>query len=234
MSYSDSQLADAISSSRSWRGVLRMLGLRATSAGSVRAARRRADSLGIDYGHFANRRWTERDLAEAIAGADTWNEVLRALGLAPGSNTTRLRGHAVRLGLDFSHFSNVPATAPSELSPSVDRLARAGPLLAAAWFELCGCQVSWPLEPCAYDLLVWQDRTARRVQVKTSRLRAGASWRVQLASSSRASQTYDPDDVDDLFVVDGNGDFHLIPFAAVAGLSAIHLSAYSDYAVPRL
>lgn len=72
------------------------------------------------------------------------------------------------------------------------------------------------------------------MQVKTSRLRAGASWRVQLASSTRASQTYDPDDIDDLFGVDGNGNFYLIPFATVAGMSAIHLSAYSDYAVPRL
>jgi hypothetical protein len=152
-SYSDAQLTAAVTASHSWRGVLRMLGLRATSAGAMRSVQASVH-LGLDYTHFTGqRRWTDRQLVEAVRSSLTWTEVASALGLAGGSSTTTLRGHALRLGLDTSGLDHVP-TCPTlaEMVPRSAHRARAGSLLAAAWFELCGCAVSWPLEPCRYDL----------------------------------------------------------------------------------
>ena len=51
-SYPDDALRHAVAVSRSWRGVLRELGLLATSASAMRTARRRADTLDLDYSHF--------------------------------------------------------------------------------------------------------------------------------------------------------------------------------------
>jgi hypothetical protein len=125
--YSDGQLANAIQSSRSWRGVLHKLGLAGTSAAAMRSVRGHADRLHLDYTHFTGRRrWSDQDLAAAIKSAATWSEATGTLGLVGGSNVATIRGHAVRLSLD-----------------------------TAAWFELCGYHISWPLEPCRYDILVW-------------------------------------------------------------------------------
>ena len=106
--------------------------------------------------------------------------------------------------------------------------------MAAAWFELCGHQVSWPLEPSRYDLLVWIDDSAQRIQVKTTRSKQGASWSAWISNTGRrARSTYDPDEIDYFFVIDGDFNFYLIPVAAVGGLTVIQLSAYVDYLVPR-
>ena len=146
-----------------------------------------------------------------------------------------IRGHAVRLGLDTAHLSGVtkPQVSESEMRPQMAHLARAGPLMAAAWFELCGCQVSWPLEPCRYDLLVWMGNSAKRVQVKTTTAKQGSSWTVWISNTGKARAAYDPDEIDYFFVIDGDLNFYLIAVAAVGGLTAIHLSAYGDYLVPR-
>jgi hypothetical protein len=229
--YTDEQLADAVEGAHSWRGVLRLLGLAATSAGAMRSVRAHADRLGLDYDHFTGqRRWTDAQLAAAIASSRTWVEVCDGLGLAGGSSTTTVRGHAVRLGLDTSHFvsgaGSTPAAPARDLGPEVVHLRRAGPLLAASWFELSGLQVSWPLEPCRYDLVVWRPTGATRVQVKTGAFRTRSSWMVRLSSSRGETRTYDPDEIDEIFVIDGDFRFYLIPVAAVGGLTAIHVSAY--------
>ena len=117
--------------------------------------------------------------------------------------------------------------------PQLAQLPRAGSLLAAAWFTLCGCDVSWPLEPCRYDLLVRRDSGFRRVQVKTSRLKVRGPWMVRLTTGGRIPQTYDPDDIDDFFIIDGDGHYYLIPVAAVGGRTGIHVSAYDDFKVSQ-
>ena len=105
-------------------------------------------------------------------------------------------------------------------------------MIAAAWFTLCGHEVSWPLEPSRYDLLVCSpDGGFRRVQVKTTSTRVGSTWQVFLSTARRERKTYDPDEVDDFFIIDGNLTFYLIPIAAVGGLHAIHLRAYEQYRV---
>lgn len=103
--------------------------------------------------------------------------------------------------------------------------------MGAAWFALCGYEVSWPLEPARYDLLVKHDAGIERVQVKTTTVRAGTSWTAWLSTTGKGRTTYDIDEIDSFFIIDGNLAYYLIPARAVGGLHAIQLSAYSDYQV---
>ncbi len=106
-------------------------------------------------------------------------------------------------------------------------------MLAAAWFALCGYDVSWPLEPCRYDLLVVGDKPMR-IQVKTGTVRANNSWVAWLSSTGTVRRIYDPDEIDFFFVIDGSLEYYLIPVAVVGGFHVIHLSAYVQYRLPRL
>ncbi len=232
-SYSDAQLTAAVANSHSWRGVLRSLGL--ASASSIRSVRRHAERLGLDSSHFTGqRRWSDTELATAVAASRSWTQVADALGLADGSSNSTVRGHAVRLGLDLTHLASTPpnpCTQPDQ--PQLANLRRAGSFMAAAWFELCGHAVSWPLEPCRYDLLVWKEAAAERVQVKTTTCRGGSSWIANIRSSGDARTPYDPDDIDQFFVVDGDLNYYLIPVAVVAGLTSIQVSTYNAYRLPN-
>jgi hypothetical protein len=234
--YSDGQLVNAIAASSSWRGVLRELGLVATSAGAMRSARSHADRLGVNSSHFkGRRRWTEVDLRVAIQAARTWSEAVDLLGIHDVSAVSTLKGHAARLGLDFKHLTERPtASGNCETRPDIAHLDRAGSLLAASWFTLCGHNVSWPLEPSRYDLLVCTDEGIRRVQVKTTTVRAGGTWKVYLSTSRRGRRTYDPDEIDDFFIIDGELMCYLIPVAVVGGLHAIHLGGYVKYQLAQV
>jgi hypothetical protein len=238
--YSDAELAAAVAQARSWRGVLRRLGLPAQSAGAMRSARRRADALGLDHRHFTGqRRWSDAELAAAVAGSRTWSEVSPRLGLAgpSGSTVASLRSHAARLGLDVTHLSAAPAAAetPFPAAADVRRLARAGPLLAASWFMLHGYEVCWPLEPCRYDLIVGAGPSSYRVQVKTTTRRAGESWVVRIAGTRRRGvAAYSPDEIDHFFVLDGELSCYVIPLHVVGGLQVIHLRRYAAFRVGTL
>jgi hypothetical protein len=201
----------------------------------MRSVRAHANRLGLDYSHFTGqRRWTDQQLAAAIASATSWAQVAQELGLAGGSSTTTIRGHAVRLGLDTTHLA-LPRTRQTPIAvmrPQRANLARAGSLMAATWFELCGRSVSWPLEPCRYDLLVWIGSAAQRVQVKTTTVKQLGAWTAWISNSGRERATYGPDEIDYFFVIDGDFGYYLIPVAAVGGLTAIRLAAYSEYRLP--
>src|SRR5690242_21233103 len=81
-SWSDAQLTEAVKVSSSWRGVMRELGLIATSAGAIRIVRRHAARLGLDTSHFrGKRRWSDDQLRNAVAEGRSWDEVLVSLGL---------------------------------------------------------------------------------------------------------------------------------------------------------
>lgn len=156
------------------------------------------------------------------------------LGLADESYKDTLKGHAARLGIDVSHLDPTrPVATPSpwSMTPAEKHLRRAGSLIAATWFTLCGHDVAWPLEPARYDLLVTSDVVTRRVQVKTTTVRTGQSWTAWLSSTGRSRRTYDPDEIDDFFVVTADLDAYLIPVAVVGGLQAIVLSTYSTYRI---
>ena len=98
----DSAVADC----SNWRNVMRKLGLNASSAGAIRIVRRDVERLGLDTSHFRGKRiWTDSQLRRAVMDSLSWDELLDALGLAPGSGDGRIRvkAHAIRLGLDLSH-----------------------------------------------------------------------------------------------------------------------------------
>jgi hypothetical protein len=233
--YSDEQLVNAIAAATSWRGLLRALGLNGTSSSAMRSVRSNADRLGVDYGHFrGQRRWTEAHLRAAIAASTTWADAADHRGLQGASAVSMVKGHAARLGLDVNHLTVPPAAVtPSEMHPDIAHLDRAGSLLAAAWFTMCGRDISWPLEPSRYDLLVGTAAGIRRVQVKTT-VRVGVTWKAYLSTSRRERRTYDPDELDDFFVIDGDIAYYLIPVAAVGGLHAIHLRNYDQFRLTQV
>jgi PD-(D/E)XK endonuclease len=235
--YTDDALVAAVAGARSWRDVLRRLGLTGTSSAAIRSVQRHAGRLGLDSSHFTGqRRWTETDLARAVAGSTSWSQVTIRLGLAGGSTRSLLKGHALRMGLDSSHFgtADVKAPARAEITPDLSNLPRAGSLMAATWLTLCGFEISWPLEPVRYDLVALRDGSLRRIQVKTCRRWHAGGWMVSLATTSGHLRTYDPDDIDDFFVVDGDLEFYLIPVAAVAGRYAITLSRYQAFRMEQV
>jgi hypothetical protein len=71
-----------------------------------------------------------------------------------------------------------------------------------------------------------------RVQVKTTTIANGESWTVFLSNSGKERRRYDPDEIDQFFVVDGNCHCYLIPVTVVGGLTSISLAAYQQYQVP--
>lgn len=161
-----------MASQRSWRGVLRALGLNERSGGSIKVVKRRADFLELETNHFSgHRRWSDQELKEAVNASDSWDEVAEHLGLVGDHRTgLRVKGHAVRLDIEVSHLDDPIPTRPSlaDLSrdPQEPSLRHAAPLIVASWFSLRGFPVSLPSEPQPYDLLVSTPEGIQRVQVK--------------------------------------------------------------------
>jgi PD-(D/E)XK endonuclease len=223
-----------MATARSWRGVLRAMGMNDSSAGSLRAAQRRAHCLGIPYNHFTGqRRWSDDELRNALPDAASWSALAVALGRTPdGGTLSSLRTRALRLRLPIAHLE--PRRPEPDQLPAADmsRLPVAAPMLAAAWFAFHGFNICWPLEPARYDLLVEREATVRRVQVKTTTWRDAGAYSVAVSSSrvnGRAS--YSVDEIDCFFVVDGELNAYLVPASIVAGFQRLSLSAYADFKV---
>jgi hypothetical protein len=115
-------------------------------------------------------------------------------------------------------------------------LRAAAPSIAVAWFTMRGFAVSIPVEPQVYDLLVTAPDGVHRVQVKTTTSRTtNGTWQVSVGQRpyskdrSVGRAPYDPQSLDDFFVVDGLGAIYLIPSAVVAGRTGLYLSAYQRY-----
>lgn len=240
--WTDAQLTDAVKAASSWRGVMRELGLIATSAGAIRIVRRHAVRLGLDTSHFrGKRRWSDDQLRCAVANGKSWDEVLGSLGLSTNSGNARtfLKSHAIRLGLDFRHLAACAPTEPDPcpLKTDLKHLREAGPSIAAAWFTLCGCSVLFPIEPAVYDLAVSMSDGIYRVQVKTTTSGGDTGWQVTVgrrphSAGNRALRVpYDPEVIDYFFIVDGDLNIYLIPSRVIAGRVGILLRAYTNYIV---
>jgi PD-(D/E)XK nuclease superfamily protein len=236
-SYSDDELARAVASAHSWRGVLRALGLSDTSAGSARSVRRHADRMGLSYVHFTGqRRWSDAALTQAVAEAQTWSQVASTLGLVPeGGTLNSLRAHAHRLGLDTEQLRRRAGPQPSgtvfDTQYRPECLREAGSMFAATCFALRGARVAWPLEPCRYDLLVDIGGESNRVQVKTT-MKHGPKAMLMVSSSRRRGRTvYAPGEIDSIFAIDAELTGYWIPFDLVAGYTQIQLSRYVNYTV---
>lgn len=143
--WSDADLTNAVLASRSWRGVLRELGLCATSSGSLRVVKRRVAILELDTSHFTGQRtWSDASLKRAAAQAHSWNELLSAIGMKSNSGDERIRvkAHALRLGLDLSHLeiSREKRKADLTLSQPSETCAKRPPPSLRAGFP---CAVSF-------------------------------------------------------------------------------------------
>lgn len=91
--------------------------------------------------------------------------------------------------------------------------------------------MSWPLEPCAYDLVVGSTQGLVRVQVKTTTSRENGAWKVFLSRSGRGRRRYDVDEVDVFLLIDGELGAYEIPSSVVVGLHAVHLNRYEQWRV---
>ncbi len=183
--WSDADLANAVTASRSWRGVMRELGLCVTSSGSLRVVKRRVVALALDTSHFTGQRtWSDTALKRAAAQTHSWNELLSAIGIKSNSGDERIRvkAHALRLGLDLSHLEDQPRETPIRLhaEPALRNLREAATSLAACWFSLCGFNPAIPVEPTVYDLLVSMPEGIKRVQVKTTTYNGKNGWMIQV------------------------------------------------------
>jgi hypothetical protein len=109
-SWTDDDLRSAVAAASSWSEVRRRLGLRGGGGAGLAGLRLRAAKLELDTAHLptarsGHRRWTDEQLTEAVAAADSLNEVFRLLGLAVGGTAWRsLQEHIIRLGLDTAHW----------------------------------------------------------------------------------------------------------------------------------
>jgi hypothetical protein len=224
-------------------------GERARSAGTVRIVRRRAAELNLDFSHFrGKRRWSDDDLRQAVAECRSWEEVMARLGLSiAGRNVhPHVKSHTVRLGLDTDHLNavNHAGRQPPEAVPLVSALRIepkylrvAAPVMAAAWFMIRGCAVSFPAEPTVYDLLADTPQGIMRVQVKSTTSARKDGWQVGVGhhpdthSKKGYLLAYSPDEIDLFFIVDGDMTMYLIPSRAIAGRVAILLRTYRKYIV---
>ncbi len=221
---------------------MRVLGLGVNSAGAIRIVRRHVDRLGLDTSHFRGRRsWSDTQLRRAVIGAQSWDQLLTALGLAPasGDGRTRVKAHAMRLGLDLTHLENsiAPCSDPVELKPNLRYLRDAATSIAASWFSLCGFNVAIPVEPAVYDLLVSMPDEIKRVQVKTTTYYSRDGWMVVVGrrpysvGNRERLVPYDPELIDLFFIMDGDLTMYLIPSRVIAGRVAILLRTYEKYIV---
>jgi hypothetical protein len=239
----DERLRLAVGRARSWRGVLRGLGLPESASGTARRLRRRADELGLTYDHFAYQRprWTSSELEGAVTTSMSWQQVMQRLGYAPASGSAResVRRMCARHAIETAHLEHPPYLSGRNLvcEPHGQHLRSAGSMLVAAVLTLAGHRVSWPLEPTVYDLLVdVVDQPAQRVQVKTTTRQVDGTWLCNMTRSASgvAGVRYSLDDIDHFGVVDGDYVVYLVPAVAVGGLTSIYTRAYGRYRVGRL
>lgn len=241
-SWSDTDLINAVAVSKSWRGVMRELGLCVTSAGSLRVVKRLVAIMGLDTSHFTGQRmWSDAVLKRAVAQAYSWEELLATIGVKARSGDERIRvkAHALRLGLDLSHLTKQPqeTSCQAPLKPALPNLRQAATSLAASWFALCGCTPAIPIEPTVYDLLVSTPDGIKRVQVKTTTYNGKTGWQAGVGRrpysiGNRERQVpYDPELIDWFFIVDGDLAMYLIPSRVIAGRINLLQRAYSKYIV---
>jgi hypothetical protein len=240
--WSDAQLTKAVAASRSWRGVIRELGLDVNSAGPVQAVRRQATHLGLDTSHFTGQRtWSDAKLVQAAPQARSWTTLLAALDVKSTSRAyqTRVKAHAVRLGVDLSHLDDRAweDDYQSRPEPALANLRDAATMLAACWFSLCGFGSAIPVEPAVYDLLVAMPDGIKRVQVKTTTYYGKGGWQVVVGrrpyseGNRKGLVPYDPELIDWFFIVDGELTMYLIPSKVIAGRVGILLRTYTRYIV---
>ncbi len=105
--YTDAELIEAVPLAKNMSDVLRRLGL-STKGRNHASVRRHIERLGIDTSHF--RRWvpryTQDQLAEAVANSESIASTLRLLGLVPrGANYRTIKREIDQAQLSTKHFT---------------------------------------------------------------------------------------------------------------------------------
>lgn len=188
------------------------------------------------------------EIVEALVPLSTsWEDLRRnvaeRVGRTPGRQS--IENAVARLELDTSHFvighPRHPVLMPAHEAPLASPTrdtgypSKASEFYAAAWYSLAGAVISFPSE-ARYDLIADFGGNLVRVQVKGAHLRRRESgWEARLTSlgySADASMTaagrritkhYTEDEIDEFFIVCGDGSCYRIPRAAVDGWSSVLL-----------
>lgn len=203
--------------------------------------RRHSSRLSLDTTHFAGpRRWSDRQLVRAVNESKSWGEVLQRIGLIDDRRTeVRIKGNAVRLGLDIDHLepADVEPVDLAEFDAREENLRTAAPALVSAWFSMRGIAVALPTDSQPYDLVVTLPDGIKRVQVKTTTSRRDGTWlagvghRPYSGDAPDGKLPYDPATLDLFAIINGEGEVYLVPVEALAGRTGIYLSAYERYRV---
>lgn len=219
-------LRDAAVGADSWRGLCRALGYASISGSTRRRVERLAVAYGVDLSHFSENpgprvRWTDSELREAIKDGQSWRDVAQRLNT--NYRTAQTRSGA--LGLDVSHLSAANHYTPSAIAPLVaqadtKRFHVAAEHIAAAWYSMHGFEVYVPAQRgSVVDLIATNSSVVRRVQVKSSRKRAGTGWMVSTFRTPTRTQVspshYSAADIDEFFIVTEDGQMYRLPFDVV-------------------
>ncbi|MCH6160480.1 HNH endonuclease signature motif containing protein [Streptomyces marispadix] len=129
--YTREQLAAPVADASNWTDLMRALGLR-VSGGRRRTLQRAVAEYGLDTGHFTPRspwaKYSDEQIARAVASSTTLREVVGKLGARPSTGTlSHIRRRVAAAGLDVSHFPGLnrsEAIGP-ELPFSDDELTKA-------------------------------------------------------------------------------------------------------------
>lgn len=221
----DDEIREAILNGDSWGDVFSALGYASRPGGStMQKIRNRAADLDLTLDHLHAKRgprrsWTDDDLARAVKEEHTWKAIVACLG----TSHARVKQAAEDLCLDTSHItvSNMPpANSLETLKPEALRLRSAAEAIAVGWYALRGFDVFVPAPGMSTraDLVAMSMTSTVRVQVKTSTSRQGGSWVVKFLRGARSADgatTYSPDEIDEFFVVTGDGAMYRIPINVV-------------------
>lgn len=135
-SWTDEQLREAVAASSSWKEVVQRLRTEAGGS-SHRAVVIRAEVLGLDTAHFGRprarpsgspdrRRWSDDELAAAVAEATSLKGVFDVLGLVPGGGQWQLvRELILELGLATDHWRSPLRRVPGPTTWDDEALRRA-------------------------------------------------------------------------------------------------------------
>ena len=244
----ENQLREAVTKCRSWRGVLRELGLRSASFGPK--LRNACNELEIDYSHFRSILATDAQLRHVIATSPDWPSALGRLGYAKDSGTARatVRKHCTRLSIDTSHLAPCrsrfgPSPELRDIAPRLEHLRNAGPYLVLFTFNVAGLPATLAPEGTPYDVLVdLGQHGVKRVQVKTGTGKESGSWLCRLSRSEydknghggHRQALYSSEEIDYFACVDGEFRVYLIPIDAVEDRGSISLRKYAAFRLCRL